>query len=437
MNTIIDSQDPMVRHVKAHFKQYTYDMFMMNMAPEPEEMILFSNWVDSLNDEKINSFEAVRTSAQKTEVDLIRQSGEHMKLLNFSSYNYLGLSYHPEVIKAAQDAVAKYGLGASSSPVISGTYGIHKVLEEKLVEFFGLPDHAVSLFSSGYGVNLGVLQAFMKPGNVIVLDRNAHMSILEGAKLSGADIKYFRHNDMSHLEEILQLACDGYTRVLIGVEGVYSGDGDYGNIKDTVYLAKKYGAYTMVDEAHSVLVAGETGKGVCEMQGVLEDVDLYVMTFSKGFGGIGGAVWARKEYCRYINFYAKCRMFSCALDPAVTGGMVKSLELASSEEGQIRRKRVTENAQYLLSLLKGKVDLGVSESWVVTIIFGNEQKTLDLNNYLQHHGLDTSIMQFPAVAKNEARIRMFVTSEHTKEQLEKAASIILLAAVEYNFIITN
>lgn len=430
-----NTEDPMVKHIKAHFRDYTYDMFMMNMAAEPEEMMLFSNWVDMLNKEQINSFEAVRTSAQTTEVDLVRQSGEKMHLLNFSSYNYLGFSYHPEVIKAAQEAVGKYGLGASSSPVISGTYGVHKTLEEKIINFFGLPDRDVSLFSSGYAVNLGVIQAFMKPGSVLVLDRNAHMSILEGATLSGAEIRYFRHNDMEHLEKILKEVCNPHTRVLIGVEGVYSGDGDFGNIKGVVELAKKYEAYTMVDEAHSVLVAGENGRGVCEMQNVLEDVDLYVMTFSKAFGGVGGALWAKKEYCRYINFYAKCRMFSCALDPAVTGGMVKSLELAFSEEGRKRRKRVIENANYLLSLLKGKVDLGVSESWVTTVVFGKDKHTLDLNNFLQQNGLDISIMQFPAVPKNEARIRIFVTSEHTREQIEKAVEIILAAAQKFDFLL--
>lgn len=427
-------EDPLVIHVRENFKEYTYDMFMMNMAAEPEEMILFSNWVDSLNKEKINSFEAVRIGCQTTEVDLIRQSGEELHLLNFSSYNYLGFSYHPDVILAAQQAVAKYGLGASSSPVISGTYRVHKELENELLRFFNLPDRAVSLFSSGYGVNLGVIQAFVKPGNFIVLDSSVHMSILEGAKLSGGKIKYFRHNDMEHLEEILKEVCDSFTRVLICIEGVYSGDGDFGNISETVMLAKKYGAYTMVDEAHSVLVAGQNGRGVSELQGVLDEVDLYVMTFSKAFGGVGGALLAKKEYCRYINFYAKCRMFSCALDPAVTGGMVAALKLAASAEGTVRRKRVIENANYLLSLLKGRVNLGISKSWVVTVIFGNDKNTLDINDFLQQRGLDISIMQFPAVPKNEARIRMFVTSEHSFAQIEKAAHIILEAAKHFDFV---
>lgn len=432
----MNSQDTVFTdHIDNNFKDYTYDMFMMNMSAEPEEMYLFSSWLDKLNKEDLNSFEAVRDSAQKTAVDLTRANGSELHLLNFSSYNYLGLSYHPEVIKAAQDAVAKYGIGAASSPVISGTYGIHKELENRIIKFFDLPGRAVSLFSSGYAVNLGVLQAFAKSGTQLILDRSAHMSILEGAKLSNADISYFNHNDMSHLETLLQQKCDGFNRVLICVEGVYSGDGDFGNIREVVRLAKQYDAYTLVDEAHSVLVAGENGRGVCEAQGVLDEVDLYVMTFSKGFGGVGGAVLAKKEICRYINWYAKCRMFSCALDPAVTGGMCKALELAGGAEGNLRRKRLHENADYFRSLLQGKVNLGITESWVITVLFGNDKRTLDVNNALQKKGIDTSIMQFPAVPKNEARIRMFVTSEHTKEQIEAAAKIILETAEEFQFLI--
>jgi glycine C-acetyltransferase len=170
------------------------------------------------------------------------------------------------------------------------------------------------------------------------------------------------------------------------------------------------------------------------MQGVLEDVDLYVMTFSKAFGGVGGGVYGKKEIIRYMNWYAKCRMFSCALDPAVTGGMTKVVELASGEVGKERRTRIKSNANYFRSLLKGKVNLGGNDSWVVIVNFGNESKTLNLNDYLQRSGLDTSIIQFPAVPKGEARIRMFITSEHTEAQLKKAADIILSAAEKFDFL---
>lgn len=224
-----------------------------------------------------------------------------------------------------------------------------------------------------------------------------------------------------------------YTRVLVCAEGIYSGDGDYGKLKDIVQLAKQYGAYTLVDEAHSALLAGEHGRGVCEAQDVLDKVDLYVMTFSKAFGGVGGALLARQAICNYVNWYAKCRMFSCALDPAVTGGMIKVIELAGSEEGRQRRQRLLENANYLSLLLDGKVNLGKSETWIVTVIYGNDKKTMLLSDHLQRQGLDTSILQFPAVPKNEGRIRLFVTSEHTKVQLKRAADILLEAAVRFDF----
>ncbi len=430
---ITTADEALVEHIKENFEEYTYDMFMMNMSLEPEEMELFHTYLQVADDKNLNSFEAYRTGGQKSIVDVRRLTGEKMKLLNFSSYNYLGFSYHPEVIKAAQEAVAIHGLGASSSPVISGSYEVHKQLEQRLVDFFNLPDRSVSLFSSGYSVNLGTIQAFVKQGSCVLLDRSAHMSLLEGAKLSGAKIAYFDHNDIEDLERQLQKHCDPYTRVLVCVEGVYSADGDYGAVADVVRLAKQYGAYTLVDEAHSTLIAGENGRGVSEEQGVLEDVDLYVMTFSKAFGGVGGALYAKTAISRYINWYAKCRMFSCALDPAVTGGMVKVLELASGDEGAKRRARLKENADYLRSLLRGRVDLGKSESWIVTVTYGKDKKTLSLNDYLQRKGLDTSILQFPAVPKNEGRIRMFVSSEHTKSQLEEAASIILDAAEQFNF----
>ena len=423
------------KHVHEHFSEYTYDMFMMNMSADLEEIELFSEYVDILNDKKMYTFEAARSGTQTTETDLHRENGESVHIINLSSYNYLGFSYHPEVIKAAQNAVAQYGLGASSSPVISGTYTIHKELEKALEKFFNLPGRGVSLFTAGYSVNLGAISAFIKPGHKVIMDAASHMSIVEGAKLSGGDMTFFRHNDMAHLEELLKEQCDDFTRVLVCVEGIYSGDGDYGNIKDVVRLAKQYGAFTLVDEAHSAMVAGDNGRGVCEMQGVLEDVDLYVMTFSKAFGGVGGAVYAKKEIIKYMNWYAKCRMFSCALDPAVTGGMVKVIELANGPLGDERRKRLKSNAKYYRSLLEGKVKLSEGDAWVVIAHFGAESKTLGLNDYLQRAGLDTSIIQFPAVPRNEARIRMFITSEHTEAQLKKAADIILDAAGKFDFLL--
>jgi glycine C-acetyltransferase len=403
------------------------------MGRKPAEIERFSGWVKDLKEKGLYAFESPRNGAQKTRVEINRETGENLMALNFSSYNYLGFGYHPEVIRAAQDAVAIYGLGAASSPVISGTYTVHKTLEANLLQYFGMPDRGISLFSSGYGTNVGVIQSFMKPGSQIVMDQSAHMSLLEGAKLSGASIAYFRHNNTDHLEGVLKRVSKKNQRVLVCAEGVYSADGDYGKLDKIVELSKKYGAYVLVDEAHSYLLAGPRGRGACEAFGVLNEVDFYIMTFSKSVSGMGGALLAKKEITQYVNWYANCRLFSCALDPAVTGGMAKVIELAMGDEGRKRRERIEENHRYLRHLLGNSVDLGKSDSWIVTVMFGSEKLILELNDFLQRNGLDTSILQFPAVPKNEPRIRMFVTSEHTREQIEKAAEIVKKASEKFNF----
>ncbi|PIQ98144.1 MAG: hypothetical protein COV67_00565 [Nitrospinae bacterium CG11_big_fil_rev_8_21_14_0_20_56_8] len=415
------------------YKNYTYDMFMFSMGDGLDEIDAFNEWVEHAQRDRLYCFEAARTGTQKTLVQIQRETGEVLDVLNFSSYNYLGLGYHPEVIRAAQEAIGKFGLGAASSPVISGTYSIHKEFEKALIEFYDLPDCGVTLFSSGYGANMGTIPSFVQPGHHIVMDQASHMSIMEAARLSGARMHFFPHNDPARLETLLKKLSADQTRVLVCAEGVYSSDGDFGRLGEIVPLAKKYGAYVLVDEAHSSLIAGEKGRGVAEMQGVLDRVDLHIITFSKSFAGVGGALIANKKITQYVNWYAKCRLFSCALDPGVTGGMLKVLELARGPEGQQRRKRIRENADYLRELLQGKVELGASQSWIVTVIYRRERITLEVYDFIQRNGLDASIMEFPAVPKNEARFRMFVTSEHTRPQLERAAEIVLAAARHFKF----
>lgn len=412
---------------------YTYDMFLSSIDGEQSEATRFSSWIDAVEQDDMYAFEAPRTSAQRTEVDAQRTSGMPLRLLNLSSYNYLGYGYHPEVLKAAKEAIDQFGLGAASSPVQAGTLAVHRRLERQLLEFLRLPGRGVSLFSSGYAVNTGTISAVMRRRHHIVVDKSAHMSILEGAQLSRAKIHYFEHNDMNHLRRILEELSPQGSRILVCSEGVFSADGDFGALGELVPLAKAHGAQVLVDEAHSFLVAGATGRGVAEAQGVLDDVDYLVITFSKALGGVGGAVVARREVARYINWYARCRMFSCALDPAVAAGVAMGLQLAATEDGAARRRRAIENAEYLRTLLRPHVDVGRSRSWVVPVIYGAERRTLPLADYLQREGLDGSVMEFPAVPIGEARLRLFVTSEHTRAQLEQAAAIITGAARHFGF----
>ena len=425
--------DKKTKKSRPSYTEFTLDMFSRSSGKNHSEIKQFNQWRDDIIKADKYTFETPHLTPQTPEISVRRIHGDVHDLVNFSSYNYLGYANHPDVIQAAKDALDAFGLGATGSPLLNGTFDIHKKLEQSLTSFFGQQGYGVSLFSSGYGANIGVVSSYIHKGDYVVLDHSSHASLIDGAVMSQGTIKLFRHNDAEFLERILKRISKENRRVLVCVEGVYSTDGDYGNLKDIVTVTKNYGASILVDEAHSLLIAGATGKGVVEEFDVLADVDLLIGTFSKSFGGIGGCVYAKNDLINYMNYYARSRMFSCALDPAVTGGIIKALELASGTDGDEKRKRIIENADYLRSLLKDKVDIGTSHSWVIPIIFGDERKSLPLGDYLMKKGYDFSIMMFPAVKKNKSIIRAFVTSEHTKKQLEGCAEALIDASKEFNF----
>ncbi len=427
------ASDPVI---PSDFKKMTYDMFATGNTPDLQEIKLFNAWVEQAREHALYAFESPRLHEQKEEIELEREDGNVLKMVNFSSYNYLGYGYHPEVKKAAQAAIERYGTGAASSPVISGTFALHDEFEQELLSFLDVSPktYGVSLFSSGYAVNTGTISSFMKPGGYVILDETAHASLMEGAALSGAQMRLFKHNNMADLERILKQIQGDNVRKLICIEGVYSADGDRGNIAGMVALAKKYGAYTLVDEAHSIMIAGQNGRGIAEEQGVFHDVDLFVITFSKAFCSVGGALIAKKEITRYVNWYARGRMFSAAIPPAVMGAALQALRLGRSADGDARRKRIRANADRLISLLKNKVNLLNTTSWIIPVVYGDETKTLELSDWLQRNGLDGQPMNFPAVPKGEARIRLFITSEHTEEQIAFAADVIVRAAEKFGFL---
>lgn len=410
----------------------TLDMFLRHQGADLSEMHQFSSWIETQKTQQCYIFESAHRNAQRPECLVQTHDGIDRKLINLASYNYLGYANHPEVIAAAKDALDTYGLGATGSPILNGTFSIHKELEQRLVQFWGKKEFDVALFSSGYGTNVGVISALMHEGDHVVLDRYAHASLWDGAILSRAKTWAFRHNDLEHLESILKNIADCGRRILVCCEGVYSADGDYGRLSSIVALAKRYNALVLVDEAHSLLVGGPTGRGICEEQNVLDSVDIVIATFSKAFGAVGGCVWARKEIVTYLRYYSRARMFSCSLDPSSTAGILKTVNLADTADGETRRRRLLNNAKRLRELLHNDVNTGSSDSWIIPIIYGKEELTIPVGNYMQKHGLDVSLMMFPAVPKNQARIRLFVTSEHTDELLEKTAEIIRGAARFFN-----
>jgi glycine C-acetyltransferase len=417
--------------------QYSMEMFAQGQGQGEDlvEIEQFSKWIAALKEQEKYFYETPHYNAQKTQCTIKTSKGEIKNSINFASYNYLGYTYHPQVIEAAKKALDQYGLGSAGSPVLNGTFNIHEQFEEALLKFYGRPDYGVTLFSSGYGTNLGVISAIMHARDFIVIDRCAHASIWDGALLSKANTSIFRHNDPESLETVLKKidAKRGQGRVLVCVEGVYSADGDYGNLKEIIAVAKKYKALVLVDEAHSLLLTGKRGLGVSEKQDVLNDIDLYVGTFSKSFAGVGGCVFAKKELITYIRYFARSRMFSCAIDPVTTGGMLKVLELATGDDGREKRKRLHENADYFRSLLQGSVNYCDSKTWIVPVVYGPETLTIPVGSYLQEYGIDTSLMTYPAVPKMQARIRFAISSEHSQSDLAYAAGVIIQASKKFNF----
>ena len=421
--------DPAVR-----LPRKSYDMFLQGSDPELSEIESFDAWIEEVAAAGLYTFEMPRESAQAPNNVLVCDSGERLPVINMASYNYLGLGYHPAVIAAAKEALDRYGLGVSSSPITGGTIGLHRELERGLVDFLGIPGRGASLFTTGYNVNTGTVSSIIKAGGHVVLDSAAHMSLMEGAQMSGGQVHVFRHNDCAHLERVLRdITREGPRRILVCTEGVFSADGDLGDIAGVVAVSKRHGAMVLVDEAHSILVCGPGGRGVAAAAGVLDQVDFLVMTFSKAFGAIGGAVVARREITRYINWYARNRLFSCGLDPAVTGGVVRALEVGKGPEGEERRHRVAQRSRQLRKRLRGHVHLVESDSHIVPVIYGSDHCTPMLLHWLQRAGLETSVVQFPAAPQQLSRLRLFVTSEHGPDLIDRAADIVLEAAQRFDF----
>ncbi len=341
------------------------------------------------------------------------------KFLNFCSYNYLGYSYHPEVIQSVKDTLDEFGTGAVSAPLLSGYSYPIKQLEDSIAELKG--KEAAVVFSTGYGTNLGILSALLRPGDVAVLDILSHASIYDGVRLGGADIKIFAHNNPQHLEKVLK-GLQG-RRVIVCVEGVYSMDGDLSNLPELVPICKKYGAKILVDEAHATLIFGERGGGVAEHFGLEKEVDIAIGTFSKSFGAIGGFAAGNEKLMTYLRMFSNSYVFSCAMAPHTAAGILKVMELFKKDDSE--RTQLWENTHYMHDQLKkAGLDIADTKSQVVPVMAGSDLRLREISRRIQAKGLSTGVVTFPAVSKNKTRLRLSISSKHTREQMDSGVAII-------------
>lgn len=345
---------------------------------------------------------------------------ERVQLVNLSSYNYLGLSARPEVVAAAKAALDRYGLGAAGSPILSGTMDVHVQLEEAIAKF--KRKEAAMVFPTGYSTNVGMISGLMRPGDWVIADQNAHASIVDGAILSKADVRFFRHNNPADLEKKLKQAAG--RRALVAIEGVYSMDGDVCALPELVAVAKQYGARVLLDEAHSAFVYGAHGRGVAELYGLEDAVDIHIGTFSKALGGQGGYVAGSRALYNYLKGFARSRVFSCALAPVVAAGVLRALELAQAEPAL--REGLWANVRHMRARLEDAgVDVGDSTSQIIPIMVRNDRRVFAIGHKLLRAGVYLQPVIYPAVAKHRSRFRVSISAAHTIDQLDEGAAILV------------
>ena len=352
------------------------------------------------------------------------------EVINLASNNYLGLCNDERLREAAIAATRKYGVGSGAVRTIAGTMRIHMELEEKIAAFKGV--EACVVFQSGFTANAGTVSSILGKEDFILSDELNHASIIDGARLSKAKIKVFRHKDVAHAEELLKEVENEPGRKLVITDGVFSMDGDIGPVGELAALCEKYGAIMMVDDAHASGVLGRNGRGSVDHFGCTQRVDVQVGTLSKAIGALGGYVCGSRDLIDYLYHRARPFLFSTSHPPSVAASCIAAFDILESEPERI--ERLWSNTRYFQEQLTsagfniGGVTTPKSETPITPIIVGDGRKTMDFSRALFEQGLMATGIAFPTVPEGKARVRCIMTSEHTRRQIDKALEILTSTA---------
>ena len=332
------------------------------------------------------------------------------------TYNYMGMTFDPEVIEAGRKALAEFGAGTTGSRVLNGTYAGHKDVERALCEFYAM-DHAM-VFSTGYQANLGIISTITGKGDYIVLDLDSHASIWDGCKLGDAEIVPFKHNDIEAMDKRLGRIPAGAGRLVI-LEGVYSMLGDVAPLKEMVAVARKHGAMVLVDEAHSMGFIGEHGRGVAEAQGVLDQVDFVIGTFSKSVGTVGGFCVSNHPKFEILRLVCRPYVFTASLPPSVVATAATSIRKLMA--GSNKRAHLWENSKRLhdgLAALGFRLGTREPQSAIVAVIMPDLERGAMMWEALLGEGLYVNLARPPATPANMTLLRCSLCAEHTAEEVE-------------------
>lgn len=352
------------------------------------------------------------TPIQEVYGNKVKVDGKEMIMVG--SNNYLGLLDHPQAQKAAQDAVDRYGVATCGSRFLNGTLDIHVELEEKLARF--MKKEAALAFSTGFQTNQGIISTLVGRGDAVITDQMIHASIIDACRLSYGDVYKYKHNDMADLENKLSSIGDDVGKLIV-VDGVFSMEGDLANLPDIVALARKYGAQTMVDDAHGIGVMGKNGRGTAEHFGVEDEIDLVMGTFSKSFASLGGMVAGNKKVISYIKHFARSLIFSASITPASVATVLATLDIIQNEPE--RRERLWEITKKMKSGFQSMgYDTGPTETPIIPVYIRNDELAFMLWRLLRENGVFTNPVIYPAVPKGEALIRTSYSATHSDEELD-------------------
>lgn len=359
--------------------------------------------------------ERIITSPQSAEIT----TADGQTVLNFCANNYLGLSSHPKVIQAAKDTIDSHGYGMSSVRFICGTQDIHKELERKIAEFLGMED--TILYAAAFDANGGIFEPLFGPNDAIISDALNHASIIDGVRLCKAMRFRYRHNDMDDLEEQLKDAVSkGAVQKIIVTDGVFSMDGTVAQLDKIVALAEQYNAVVMSDESHATGFVGKKGRGVHELKGVMDKVDIITGTLGKAMGGAsGGFTSGKKEIIDLLRQRSRPYLFSNTLAPSITGASIAVIDLLT--ESTALRDKLEENTQYFREkITSAGFDIKPGDHAIVPIMLYDAVLSQKMADELLKKGIYVIGFYYPVVPKGEARIRVQISAAHDKEQLDKA-----------------
>lgn len=382
---------------------------------------LFSRFIADLKDRHLYTYCRKVVSPQSREVVIWdAETDQNRSMLMFASNNYLGMADSPYVKEKVKAAIDQYGVGLGGPPLLNGYTKLMVELEERLAHL--KHQESAMVFSSGYAANVGMMVALTQANDHVLYDELSHASFFDGMRMTQVPSTKFAHNDLVDLENNLaQLSKTTSDTLFVGIEGVYSMDGDLAPLDKIVPILKKYNAFCMLDDAHGTGVLGKTGSGTAEHFGVERQIDLSMGTFSKSFAMTGGFLAGPKDLIDYLRFFARSYMFSAALPPAVLAAVLAGIDVV--EKQPELRERLLDNARYAIQKLQPFGVISKPEAAIIALKVPDWMDVRKANHFIHERGIFLNAIEYPAVPEGQERFRISVTTEHTKQDIDKLAEV--------------